>query len=423
MRIPLFTRTLLALALGGALLAIGYLAGNRHPATPAVSQDAADKQGAPTDRKVLYWHDPMVPAQHFDKPGKSPFMDMALQPVYADDAPSAGIAVSGALQQSLGIRYARVRRADVAQAFDEIGATQFDESATDVLQSRTPGYIEQLYANAPLQRIEQGAPMASLFVPDWLGPQEEYLAVKRSGDGPLLAAARARLRALSVPAALVSALDRTGQVQTHLTLTAPRSGVMTELNVRNGAMVTPGQTIARFASLSTLWLIIDIPEAQASRVQAGMTVDASPAADPATHYTGRIQEILPGIRPDSRSLQARLQIANPDLRLTPGLLMRVRLESPARVSRLLVPSEALITTGKRTVVIARGDDGALRPVDVTTGIEQDGDTEILSGLADGQQVVASGQFLIDSEASLKAVLPTLAGAATPADRAGQGDAP
>ena len=132
-----------------------------------------------------------------------------------------------------------------------------------------------------------------------------------------------------------------------------------------------------------------------------MTVDASPAADPAIHYTGRIQEILPGIRPDSRSLQARLQIANPDLRLTPGLLMRVRLESPARVSRLLVPSEALITTG----------------------IEQDGDTEILSGLADGQQVVASGQFLIDSEASLKAVLPTLAGAATPADRAGQGDAP
>ena len=114
MRIPLFTRALLALALGGALLAIGYLAGNRHPATPNVSQDAADKQGAPTDRKVLYWHDPMVPAQHFDKPGKSPFMDMALQPVYADDAPSAGIAVSGALQQSLGIRYARVRRADVA---------------------------------------------------------------------------------------------------------------------------------------------------------------------------------------------------------------------------------------------------------------------------------------------------------------------
>ncbi|WP_454688198.1 efflux RND transporter periplasmic adaptor subunit [Achromobacter aloeverae] len=422
---PFLMRALSVVAIGVALVGAGYVAGTYRTATitptAALPSGPGEKSSANTNdpnsgRKVLYWHDPMVPNQHFDKPGKSPFMDMQLQPVYADDGVAAGIAVDGGLQQSLGIRYAAVRRASTAQAFDAVGTTQFDESIAEVIQSRTTGYIDQLYANAPMQRVEQGAPLASVFVPDWLAPQEEYLALKRAGaDRGLLDAARARMRAMSVPLGIVAALDRTGKVQTHLTLSAPRSGVLTELNVRAGAMVVPGQTIAKVAGLSTLWLIVEIPESLALRVQRGMRVDATFEGDVTEHFSGHIREILPGINTSSRTLQARLEIANPAFRLTPGMLMRVRVRSPEQTSRLYVPSEAVITTGKRSIVIVKNDHGRLQPVEIKVGIDQGDDTEVISGLAEGQQVVASGQFLIDSEASLKSMLPRLKANAPPTE--------
>ncbi|UTV58590.1 efflux RND transporter periplasmic adaptor subunit [Burkholderia arboris] len=396
---------------GAALAGAGYFAGARHAAGGAEMAAASptrmpDRQAT---RKVLYWHDPMVPNQHFDKPGKSPFMDMQLQPVYADEGGNAaGIRIDPGLQQNLGIRYATVRRQQTAAGFDAVGTTQFDESRADVVQSRVTGYIDRLYARAPMQRIAKGAPVASLFVPDWLAPQEEYLALKRGGmDGSLLDAARARMRALSIPDGMIAALDRTGRAQTHVVLAAPETGVVSELNVRDGAMVAPGQTLAKIAGLSTLWLIVEVPEALALNVQPGMSVDATFAGDPARHFSGRIREVLPGISTGSRTLQARVEIDNASLKLTPGMLMRVRVAAKDTVSRLLVPSEAVIATGKRTIVIVKNGDGRLQPVSVTAGRDVGGDTEVLGGLNEGDTVVASGQFLIDSEASLKGVLPRL----------------
>jgi Cu(I)/Ag(I) efflux system membrane fusion protein len=206
----------------------------------------------------------------------------------------------------------------------------------------------------------------------------------------------------------VANLERTGRAQTHVTLSAPASGVITELNVRDGAMVVPGQTLAKVAGLSTLWLVIDVPEALALQVKAGMNVDAVFAGDATQHFTGRIREVLPGISTGSRTLQARLAIDNKNLLLTPGMLMRARIGGATTSSRLVVPSEAVITTGKRSIVIVKQADGRLQPVAVTTGNDSGSDTEVLSGLSEGEQVVASGQFLIDSEASLKSVLPRLA---------------
>ncbi|WP_153138809.1 efflux RND transporter periplasmic adaptor subunit [Paraburkholderia agricolaris] len=403
-----------AVVLSGA----GYVAGARHAAKAgsasvaamSVTSAAGDRIDPKTGRKVLYWHDPMVPNQHFDKPGKSPFMDMQLEPVFADDAGVSGIKIDPGLQQSLGIRYATARRQDIAEGFDAVGTTQFDESRADVVQSRVTGYIDHLYASAPMQRIAKGAPIASLFVPDWLAPQEEYLTLKRSGmDSSMLDAARARMRAMSIPDDVVANLDRTGNAQTHVVLSSPETGVVSELNVRDGAMVTPGQTLAKVAGLSTLWLIVEIPESLALSVQPGMTADAAFAGDPSQHFKGRIREILPGINTSSRTLQARLEIDNAAFKLTPGMLMRVRVAAQKPASRLLVPSEAVIATGKRTVVIVRNADGRLQPVSVTVGKDVGEQTEVLSGLTDGDRVVASGQFLIDSEASLKSVLPRLEG--------------
>jgi Cu(I)/Ag(I) efflux system membrane fusion protein len=403
-----------AVVLAGA----GYVAGTRHSVSDALmasasaSAEPGTKVDPKTGRPVLYWHDPMVPNQHFDKPGKSPFMDMELQAVFADEGGSDGIRIDSGLQQSLGIRYATVRREDTAVRFDAVGTTQFDESTVDVVQSRVNGYIDRLYASAPMQRIAKGAPIASLFVPDWLAPQEEYLALKRGGmDDSLLDASRARMRAMSIPEGIIASLDRTGKAQTHVTLFAQETGVLTELNVRDGAMVTPGQTLAKVASLSKLWLIVEIPESLAMQVQRGMTVDSTFAGDAARHFGGHIREILPGISPDSRTLQARLEIDNSGQKLTPGMLMRVRISGTQAVPHLLLPSEAVITTGKRSIVIVRNADGRLQPVEIGVGNDSGDSTEVTSGLTEGEQVVASGQFLIDSEASLKSVLPKLQGSA------------
>jgi membrane fusion protein, copper/silver efflux system len=414
----LLVRAVAVVFIAAALLGAGYVVGTHRLVTEAPMAAAMPASGNDIDpktgRKVLYWHDPMVPAQHFDKPGKSPFMNMELQPVFADEGGSSGVKVDSGLQQNLGIRYATVRRQDTAEGFDAVGATQFDESMADVVQSRVTGYIDHLYASAPMQRVAKGAPIASLFVPDWLAPQEEYLALKRGGmDDGLLAAARARMQALSIPDGIIASLDRTGKAQTHVTLSAQEAGVLTELNVRDGAMVSPGQTLAKVAGLSKLWLIVEIPESLALQVQPGMMVDATFAGDPSQHFSGHIREILPGISTDSRTLQARLEIDNAGLKLTPGMLMRARVSGAKPVSRLLVPSEAVITTGKRSIVIVRNSDGRLQPVEITVGNDSGDSTEVASGLTEGQQVVASGQFLIDSEASLTSVLPKLEGSAAP----------
>ena len=412
---PLVRAVSLAFA-GAALLGAGYFAGTRHVATHETgasmnSAASGDKVDPTTGKKVLYWHDPMVPNQHFDKPGKSPFMEMQLEPVYADEGGgSTGLKIDPGLQQNLGIRYASVKREETTEGFDAVGTTQFDESRSDVVQSRVTGYIDRLYASAPMQRISKGAPIASLFVPDWLAPQEEYLSLKRGAmDAGLLEASRARMQALSIPESVIAALDRTGKAQTHIVLSSPEAGVVSELNVRDGAMVTPGQTLAKVAGLSKLWLIVEIPESQALSVQPGMSVDATFSGDPTQHFKGQIREILPGISTTSRTLQARLEIDNTALKLTPGMLMRVRVGAQKPVSRLLVPSEAVITTGKRSVVIVKNSNGRLQPVSVTVRNDVGNLTEVISGLNDGETVVASGQFLIDSEANLKSVLPRLEG--------------
>lgn len=408
-----------ALALVGAGLAYGgYWAGTHHgmpasaPSTETTSAAAGDNVHPKTGRKVLYWHDPMVPGHKFDKPGKSPFMDMQLVPVYADEGGAeGGVTVSPNLQQNLGIRFATVRREETRESYDLIGTTQFDESISEVVQSRVTGYIDRLYARAPMQRIKRGEPVALLFVPDWIAPQEEYLALKRSGNEALAAAARQRMQALSIPPGLIAQAEKTGQAQRNLTLTSPVNGVIIELGVREGAMVSPGLTIAKVAGLNKVWLVAEIPEALVNSARPGMTVDATASGDASRKYTGKVREILPGVSTTTRTVQARLELDNKDGSLTPGMLMRVRIGAEKPVSRLLVPTEAVITTGKRSVVLVAGENNSMQPVTVTTGRDVGDDTEILSGLSEGQKVVASGQFLIDSEASLKSVLPKFASTA------------
>ena len=416
------SRQLASLAIIGVALLVGGFYAGRHTGSTGSGVVASPMPASgvgSNGRQVLYWHDPMVPAQRFDKPGKSPFMDMQLVPVYADEAGSAGVRVSSAVQQSLGLRTAAVKRADVSSSFDAVGTVQFDERLSTVVQTRVAGYVETLAVRASMERVRKGQVLATIFAPDWLAPQNELIALKRAGvSEDLLAAARQRMRAMSIPDSLVRKSEETGTAQARFTLSAPDSGVIAELGVREGAAVTPGMTLFRIAGLEKVWAVAEVPETRAAHLSTGQKVKAALEADPTQTFEGELAELLPQVSSTTRTLQARFEVDNKTGKLTPGMLLRLQVAGPTS-SRLVVPAEAVIRTGTRTVVIVKKDDGSFEPRNVQLGVDLGDTVEVAQGLAEGEQVVASGQFLIDSEASLRsatgnlAAPPALAASAAP----------
>ena len=369
---------------------------------------AAQNQNTPAERKALYWYDPMFPQQKFDQPGKSPFMDMQLVPQYTDDkGDQASISIDPGMTQNLGLRVATVTRGVFESSIDASGVLAFNERDVALIQARSPGFVERVYARAPGDVLAPNAPLADLLVPGWAAAQTEFLALKRIGDGQLLAAARQRLRLTGMPASLIAKVERDARVYPTFTLTSPIGGVLQDLNIRAGMTVAAGETLARVNGLGTVWLAVAVPEAQAGAITEGQAVEARLPAFPGTLLTGTVSAILPETRADSRTLSVRVELPNPDGRLRPGLSAQVRLNHASAQPLLWVPSEALIRTGRRTLVMLAEDGGHYRPVEVQTGQENTARTVIVQGLQEGQKVVASAQFLLDSEASLKGVVPAM----------------
>jgi membrane fusion protein, copper/silver efflux system len=396
----------LAIVLAAALAGAG--AGYWYAARRAAHDPASEASVSTPDpgRRVLYWHDPMVPGQKFDKPGKSPFMDMQLVPVYADEGADQGsVTINSRVQQNLGIRVAEVTKGALAPAVEAVGGVAYNERNTVVVQARSNGFVEKLNVRAPLDPVRKGQALAELYVPDWVAAQEEYLSVKRlsgAGLGDLVEGARQRLRLAGMDEEQIRLVDSTGKVHARVTVTAPLSGVVAELGIREGTTVMSGALLFRINGLDTVWVNAEVPESLASRVRPGNTVEARTSALPGTVFKGRISTVLPEVNPATRTLKARIELGNPGHRLVPGMFATVNFASAARQEALLVPAEAVIQTGRRSVVIVAQDGGRFAPVEVETGIEADGRTEIRKGLEAGQKVVVSGQFLIDSEASLRA---------------------
>jgi Cu(I)/Ag(I) efflux system membrane fusion protein len=363
------------------------------------------KPAAPAGRKILYWYDPMIPMERHQGPGKSS-MNMDLIPKYADEAPGgAGVRIDPAALQNLGVRLATVQRGAFAQSLDATGVLDFNQRQVAIVQARAAGFVQRVYARAPI---------ADLLVPSWGGAQAEYLAVRRSGGPMLEAAARQRLRLLGMPDSLIEAVARDGRARTVVTVSTPQGGAIQTLDVRQGMTVSMGQTLAQVSGLGSVWLNAAVPEALTGQVKVGQTARAELAAFPGEVFSGRVTAILPTAQADSRTLQVRVELPNREGRLRPGMFATVRLGGEARPA-LFVPSEAVIRTGRRALVMLAGEAGRYQPVEVQTGREDGGRTEILAGLSEGQQVVASGQFLIDSEASLAGLqVRPLAAAAPPA---------
>jgi Cu(I)/Ag(I) efflux system membrane fusion protein len=371
------------------------------PATPAVEPQPG--------RKILYWYDPMFPQQKFDKPGKSPFMDMQLVPKYADEGGDENtVSISPRVVQNLGIRTAEARLGSLAPKLSAVGNVDWNERSVVVVQPRANGFIEKLYVRAPLDSVREGEPLVEILFPEWAAAQEEFLLLRRLAvpEGQALRdAARQRLVLLGMSEDQIAGVERAGRAQARVTLRAPVSGVIAELGAREGMTVSAGTTLFRIAGLGTVWVVAEVPEAQAGMLVPGERVEARVPAYPAEVFTGRVSAILPELNPTTRTVRARIEVANPAGNLKPGMYATLTL-SPRAKPGLLVPSEAVIRTGERSVVIL-ADAGRFRAADVEVGMESGGEIEVRKGLKAGDKVVVSGQFLIDSEASLRTTLARL----------------
>ena len=395
---------LIAISIGGGY----WFAMQRMSASMGMAAESTTANTASADKKPLYYYDPMYPQQKFDKPGKSPFMDMMLVPVYGDDgADSGSVKISSRIVQNLGIRTAEVTNGSLDKKVQVVGAVAFDERAVAVVQARVNGYIEKLYVRAPLDAVKKGQPLAQILAPEWVAAQEEYLALKKSplANEALRQAARQRLILLGMPESTVSAIEADGKTRPRITLLAPLAGVVSELAVREGMTVIPGAMLFRINGLTTVWINADVPETQVAWLKPGSAIVASVPAYPDESFKGRVTALLPDVNTGTRTLKARIEVANTGGRLAPGMFATITVNALAQQDVLLVPTEAVIQTGKRSVVIIAdsGQDGKQQfaPTDVEIGSEANGMTEIKSGLQKGMKVVLSGQFLIDSEASLK----------------------
>ncbi len=379
----------------------GEEATRRHLQTGIKAGDTDPVNGG----KVLYYHDPMVPGNKFDKPAKSPFMDMMLVPVYAQSGGDGSqVTVSPRIQQNLGLRTAEVTEGRLSPQVSAVGNIVFNERDQAVVQARATGYVEKLYVGATLDPVRQGQPLADLYVPDWIAAQEEFLSVRRmqgSDLAPLVDGARQRMRQVGMSDAQIRLVERSGSTQPRMTITAPISGVVVELLARDGMTVMAGATLFRINGLATVWANAEVPESQAALLRPGAKVQAQSPAVPGVTFNGRVQALLPDVNASTRTLKARLELANPGSRLVPGMFVQMQFIDPRAESSLLIPTEAVIQTGRRTVVMLAEEGGRFRPVDVEIGIESGRQTEIKRGLQRGQRVVVSSQFLIDSEASLK----------------------
>ncbi len=382
-----------------AAVGLGYWWGS-HGGTSA--GDTSSQQSA--ERKVLYWYDPMVPDQHFDKPGKSPFMDMQLVPKYADEATTEGVAIAPGVRQNLGIRTVEVKRGQLTSVIRVPGTIGWDLRQERIVSARVDSIVERLHVRTPFQHVRAGQPLASVIAPTWgiaIAEARALGGARSAAARGLQSAANERLRALGLPPG--SKVGQGGR----LTLTSPVTGVVSEIGVREGQSAPTGTLMFRVNGARTVWLEASIPQAGSAGIATGTQVEVAVDALPGRTFHGRVETLLPQVDLSSRTQQARIVLDNPNGLLAPGMFAQVTLQPTARVERPLVPTDALIGAGAQARVIVLDGEGKFHPVRVQTGRSGDGMTEILEGLEGGEKVVASGQFLIDSEANLSGALERL----------------
>lgn len=361
-----------------------------------------------TDREVLYWYDPMHPEHRFDAPGPSPFMDMDLVPRYAGETDT--VQVTRGIQQAMNLRTTRARRGSLPRIIDTVGHVGYDQSRLVRIQLRVQGWIEETHVHAVGERIAAGQPLFTLYSTELINAQEDlFQALRRGADGTI-AAARERLRGLGVQEEVMAELERRREVQRTVPWLAGQDGIVTALDLRQGTFVGPGDMVLEIADLSRIWLTADVFDRHANWLAPGQPAEIADPYTPGETRSAQVAHIYPQLDDATRTVRVRLPMDNPDMQLKPGMWSAVRIFAEPLDDVLMIPREALIHSGHATRVIVREDAERFAVRQVVAGIESGDWVEIREGLLADEEVVTSGQFLLDSEAALRAGHDRLEGA-------------
>lgn len=358
---------------------------------------------ADEEKEILYWVAPMDPNYKRDKPGKSP-MGMDLVPVYADDTAGNVVSIKPEVVQNLGVRTARAERSRLWRGIDTVGYVDYDESKVSHIHLRTEGWIERLTVRSEGERVKQGDFVFDLYSPKLVNAQEELVTAMAAGSKSLIRASRERLASLGVSEKQIAQLQRDKKVQQRISIYAPQDGVVSSLSVREGMFIKPENRVLSLADLSSVWIIAEVFERQTEWVKNGQPAEVRLSYLPGQVWEGAVEYIYPSLDARTRTLKVRLRFDNPDESIKPNMYANVRIFGGPKENTIVIPVEGLIRTGRdERVIIALGE-GQFEAREVVAGIESGDYVEILQGLQDGDEVVISGQFLIDSEASMRASL-------------------
>lgn len=397
---------------------------------PAPGADGS-VSGAGESGSILYYRDPMHPWLTSDKPGKAPDCGMDMVPVYASAAGGEGIRIDPGMVQNIGVRIDTVRRRDLSREVRTTGAVGVDETRQYSVNAKIGGWVEKLYADYTGMTVKPGQPLLEIYSPELVATQEEYLQALRYANGlaggpspeaernarDLVESARRRLRYWDIPEPSIEALEKSGRVRKTMTLYAPGGGVVLEKRVVAGQNVMPGTELFRIADLSKVWVLADLYQADLAYVRKGQAAEVELAYLPGGKFNGIVTFITPYLEGEARTAQVRVELPNTaDYALKPEMAATVTIRSPVGKEALVVPDQSVIRSGRRNVAIVAVGNGHFEPREVEIGASGEGYLQILSGLREGERIVVSSQFLIDSESNLKAAVQSLSAApAAPAE--------
>ncbi|WP_149164713.1 efflux RND transporter periplasmic adaptor subunit [Azospirillum brasilense] len=369
------------------------------------AQDAPQQQ-AQSGPRILYWWDPMIPDFKSDKPGKSP-MGMDMVPVYEGQDPGNAeetgvVTVSSAAMNNLGVRTAAAERTTLTPTIETFGSITFDESRTAHLHVRGKGWIERLHTRVLGEHVERGQLLMEVFSPDLITAAYEFVREAERGASGNTEGARRKLIALGVSDRQIEEIRKTKAVPERIKVYAPRTGVVEALGVAEGMYVESDVTLMSIVDHGSVWVIAEVLESQVGLVSRGMQAEVRVASQPGRTWTGTVDYVYPELRKDTRTARLRIRLENPDLALQPNMFASVRLATHPRADVLAIPNDALIRTGQAERVVLALGDGRFKPVPVKAGLAIGDRVEIIDGLKEGDRVVTSAQFLIDSESSLSA---------------------
>ena len=383
------------------------------------------KEGEQGERKVLFYRNPMDPTITSPVPRKDE-MGMDYVPVYADEAGStaasgAVVTIDPAVQQNMNVVTKRVTRGDVRHQIRTVGYLDYDQEKMVSVTTKYPGFIEKSYVNYIGQPVRTGETMFEIYAPELVQTEQELLSAlryarslsgapqeTRNRAAALADAAKQRLAYWDISEEQIQQLQATGEVFRTLHVTAPASGiVMKRMPGLEGMAVRPGMELIHIADISDLWLTVEIFEDQLPWLDVGSTATITLTYFPGESFKGRVRYIEPEVEEKTRTIQLTLEVPNPRERLRVGMYATVIFEPVAALNALVVPTEAVLRTGERNVVIVALGDGRFAPRDVRLGPEGDGFVQVLDGLSDGEEIVTSSQFLIDSESNLREAIQTM----------------